>query len=46
MKMKCATIFIILLLIFPAIGLFEAQAHPLFNSSEEWIGDHRVQIST
>ena len=46
MKMKCTTIFIILLLIFPAIGLFEAQAHPLFNSSEEWIGDHRVQIST
>ena len=46
MKMKCATIFIILLLIFPAIGLFEAQAHPLFNSSEEWIGNHRVQIST
>jgi hypothetical protein len=29
------------------IGLIsEAKAHPLFNSSEEWIGDHRVQIST
>lgn len=24
----------------------EAEAHPLFNSSEEWIGDHRVQIAT
>ena len=24
----------------------QAESHPLFNSSEEWIGDHRVQIST
>ena len=24
----------------------EAEAHPLFNSGEEWIGDHRVQITT
>ena len=24
----------------------EAEAHSLFNSGEEWIGDHRVQIST
>ena len=29
------------------INLFsDADAHPLFNSGEEWIGDHRVQIST
>ena len=29
------------------INLFsDAYAHPLFNSGEEWIGDHRVQIST
>jgi len=29
------------------IGLIsEAEAHPLFNSGEEWIGDHRVQIAT
>ena len=33
--------------IIPMINLIpEAEAHPLFNSSEEWIGDHRVQIST
>ena len=24
----------------------EAEAHPLFNSGEEWIGDYRVQIAT
>ncbi len=34
-------------LIIPMINLFsDADAHPLFNSGEEWIGDHRVQIST
>jgi len=33
--------------VIPMINLIpEAEAHPLFNSSEEWIGDHRVQIST
>ena len=33
--------------IIPMINLFsDADAHPLFNSGEEWIGDHRVQIST
>ena len=47
MKMRIVTIFVLLLLIFPSIGFFmDAEAHPLFNSSEEWIGDHRVQIST
>ena len=35
------------LLIIPTINLIlDAEAHPLFNSSEEWIGDYRVQIST
>ena len=24
----------------------EAEAHALFNSGEEWIGDYRVQIAT
>ena len=34
-------------IIIPTIILIpEVDAHPLFNSSEEWIGDHRVQIST
>ena len=47
MKMRIVTIFVLMLLIFPSIGFFmDAEAHPLFNSSEEWIGDHRVQIST
>ena len=47
MKMRIVTIFVLLLLIFPSIGFFmDAEAHPLFNSSEEWMGDHRVQIST
>ena len=47
MKMRIVTIFVLLLLIFPSISFFlDAEAHPLFNSSEEWMGDHRVQIST
>ena len=34
-------------LIIPMINLIpEAEAHSLFNSGEEWIGDHRVQIAT
>jgi len=33
--------------IMPMISLIpEAEAHPLFNSGEEWIGDYRVQIAT
>jgi len=33
--------------IIPMINLIpEAEAHPLFNSGEEWIGDYRVQIAT
>ena len=37
----------LLFIIIPTISLIhDADAHPLFNSSEEWIGDHRVQIST
>ena len=35
------------LLIIPMTNLSpEAEAHPLFNSGEEWIGDYRVQIAT
>ena len=35
------------LLIIPIINLSpEAEAHPLFNSGEEWIGDYRIQIAT
>ena len=33
--------------IIPMINLIpEAEAHALFNSGEEWIGDYRVQIAT
>ena len=33
--------------IMPVINLIpEAEAHALFNSGEEWIGDYRVQIAT
>ena len=40
-------LFFLFFLIIPTINLFsDADAHPLFNSGEEWIGDHRVQIST
>jgi len=35
------------LLIIPITNLSpEAEAHALFNSGEEWIGDYRVQIAT
>jgi len=33
--------------IIPMINLIpQAEAHPMFNSGEEWIGDHRIQIAT
>jgi len=33
--------------IIPMINLIPgAEAHPLFNSGEEWIGDYRIQIAT
>ena len=33
--------------IMPVINLIpEAEAHALFNSGEEWIGDYRIQIAT
>jgi len=33
--------------IIPTINLIPgAEAHPLFNSGEEWIGDYRIQIAT
>ena len=42
--MKLVFLFFVII---PMINLIpEAEAHSLFNSGEEWIGDHRVQIST
>ena len=46
-KMQIMKLSLLLFLILPTINLISvAEAHPLFNSDEEWIGDYRVQIST
>jgi len=46
-KMQILKLGFLFFVIIPMINLIpEAEAHPLFNSGEEWIGDHRVQIST
>jgi hypothetical protein len=46
-KMQGAKLFFLMFLTVSSISLIsQAEAHPLFNSGEEWIGDHRVQIST
>ena len=40
-------LFFLFFVIIPMINLIPgAEAHSMFNSGEEWIGDHRVQIST
>jgi len=45
--MQMMKLVFLFLLIIPIINLSpEAEAHPLFNSGEEWIGDYRVQIAT
>jgi len=42
--MKLVFLFFVII---PMINLIpEAEAHPLFNSGEEWIGDYRIQIAT
>jgi len=46
-KMQIIKLIFLFLLIIPMTNLSpEAEAHPLFNSGEEWIGDYRVQIAT
>ena len=46
-KMQILKLVFLFFVIIPMISLIaEAEAHPLFNSGEEWIGDHRVQITT
>ena len=46
-KMQMMKLVFLFLLIIPITNLSpEAEAHPLFNSGEEWIGDYRVQIAT
>ncbi len=46
-KMQILKLVFLFFVIIPMINLIpEAEAHPLFNSGEEWIGDYRVQIAT
>ena len=46
-KMQMLKLVFLFFVIIPMINLIpEAEAHPLFNSGEEWIGDYRIQIAT
>jgi len=46
-KMQILKLVFLFFVIIPTINLFsDADAHPMFNSGEEWIGDHRIQIAT
>ena len=46
-KVQMLKLIFLFFAIIPMINLIPgAEAHPLFNSGEEWIGDHRVQIAT
>jgi len=42
--MKFTFLFFFIIPMFSLIS--DADAHPLFNSGEEWIGDYRIQIAT
>ena len=46
-KMQMLKLIFLFFAIMPVINLIpEAEAHALFNSGEEWVGDYRVQIAT
>ena len=46
-KMQMLKLIFLFFAIMPVINLIpETEAHALFNSGEEWIGDYRVQIAT
>ena len=46
-KMQILKLVFLFFVIIPMINLIpEAEAHSMFNSGEEWIGDHRIQIAT
>jgi len=46
-KMQILKLVFLFFIIIPMINLIpEAEAHALFNSGEEWIGDYRIQIAT
>jgi len=45
--MQMLKLIFLFFVIIPMINLIpEAEAHSMFNSGEEWIGDHRIQIAT
>jgi len=45
--MQMLKLIFLFFVIIPMINLIPgAEAHPLFNSGEEWIGDYRIQIAT
>ena len=45
--MQIMKLIFLFLLIIPMINLIPGvEAHPMFNSGEEWIGDYRIQIAT
>ncbi len=45
--MQIMKLFFLFFVIIPMINLIPgAEAHSMFNSGEEWIGDHRIQIAT
>ena len=46
-KMQMLKLIFLFFAIMPVINLIpETEAHSLFNSGEEWVGDYRVQIAT
>jgi hypothetical protein len=46
-KMQIMKFIFLFFVIMPMINLIPGvEAHPLFNSGEEWIGDYRIQIAT
>ena len=46
-KMQIMKFIVLFFFIIPMFSLIsDADAHPLFNSGEEWIGDYRIQIAT
>jgi len=45
--MQMLKLIFLFFVIIPMINLIPgAEAHPMFNSGEEWIGDYRIQIAT
>ena len=46
-KMQIIKFIFLFFFIIPTFSLIpDADAHPLFNSGEQWIGDYRIQIAT